>query len=61
MSPLLWVIMIVGALAVLSFFGFVIIRLMRGRPDPTASKLLYTAAVLGVICGICGALLGFVG
>lgn len=58
MNGWIWAISIIGALAVASFIGFLAVRTAQGR-EALASRLLYTAAALGVVCGALGALMAF--
>ncbi|OYN87651.1 hypothetical protein [Parenemella sanctibonifatiensis] len=61
MTPLLWGIVIAGALAVITFVGSLIVGLTKGFREPLARRLLTTAASLGIVCAVLGMVLSFTG
>lgn len=61
MSGLLVAIIVVGALAVLAFIGFLVMGLLSDWGERPVRLLLRVAAGLGIVCAFLGALLAFVG
>ncbi|MBZ2194973.1 hypothetical protein [Occultella gossypii] len=57
MSPLLTILTIVGALAVLNFVVFAVVGLRKGWKDPATKRVLNVFYLLGGACAVLGILI----
>lgn len=55
-GALVWLVSIVGALAVLAFVVTAVLGFSRGWRDPSTRRVLTLACGLGVVCGVIGVL-----
>lgn len=61
MTPLVLLLSIVGAGAVVTCIISLIIRAVQGKPSPLARGFLRVAYVLGMICAVLGVVIAFTG
>lgn len=61
MSPLVIALMIVGAVAVITFFVFLVVGLRSGWQHSNARRMRTAALALGIVCGLIGVVIAFVG
>lgn len=60
MTPLVISVSVVGAVAVLTFLAYVVVRFTKGKENRVARTLLTTAAVAGICCAVIGVLFAIV-